>query len=36
MSSSGYGGMDVTDYRFGITVSLWDSSTCGATNIPSR
>jgi hypothetical protein len=24
--------MDVTDYRFGITVSLWDSSTCGATN----
>ena len=29
---AGYGGMDVTDYRFGITVSLWDSSTCGATN----
>jgi hypothetical protein len=31
---AGYGGMDVTDYRLGITVSLWDSSTCGATNHP--
>ena len=30
----GYGGMDTTDYRLGITVSLWDSSTCGATNHP--
>jgi hypothetical protein len=30
---AGYG-MDVTDYRLGITVSLWDSSTCGATNHP--
>jgi hypothetical protein len=27
-------GMDVTDHRLGITVSLWDSKTCGATNHP--
>ena len=32
--TAGYGGMDVTDYTFGITVSLWDSKTCGATNHP--
>jgi hypothetical protein len=27
-------GMDLTDYRLGITVSLWYSKTCGATNHP--